>query len=119
MGFMKVVEWMLGTRKEPQRWVDERFLRVACGAIAAELDWDSLDSGCLHRATSRAKTPAGSPLIIGVLDQVARLSELLEDAEQDRRDNGLPTDTPLWLYVPADLPLPEVLPEAVVLKRLQ
>lgn len=116
---MKVVEWILGNRNDSQGWVDEQFLQVACDVIAVELDWDSLYSGCLHRATSSAKTPTGSPVIVGVLGQPDRISELLKDAEQERTYNGLPDDTPLWLYVPADLLLPRVPPETVVLKRLQ
>ncbi len=101
-----------------QHWVDEPFLRAACDVIARELDWDSLHSGCLHRATSQAKTLAGSPLIVGVLGQAEHLAELLREAEQDRRENGFSVDTPLWLYVPASLPLPSSLPPAVVIKRV-
>ena len=82
------------------------------------LDWDSLDSGCLHQATSLARTMEGTSIIVGVLDQVEQLSELLDQAEQDRRENQLPPETPLWLYVPTSFNTPLGLPPTAVLKPL-
>ncbi len=42
----------------------------------------------------------------------------MDDAQQERGDQGLPPETPLWLYVPAYFRAPADLPDAVVLKRV-
>jgi hypothetical protein len=105
-------------RTPDDRWAEEPFLRAACDAMVADLDWDSLDSGRLHRATSSAKTLAGGRVVIGVLDRADRLEELLLDAEEEKRGNDLPVNTPVWLYVPADLGVPRGLPESVVVKTI-
>lgn len=117
MKWKALLRWFAGGGRDADRWVDEHFLRIACKAMLPDLDWDSLDSGRLHRATSIAKTHGGTRLIVGVLGKADSLSELLDDAAQDRLEEGLPMDTPLWLYVPASLALP-ALPESVVVKRL-
>lgn len=109
---------MFRKRTDSDRWVEERVLQLACNAMTRDLDWDSLDSGRLHRATSLAKTLTGNSIIVGVLDQARRVSELLADADHDRRNHGLPLETPLWLYVPIAFHAPIDLPPSVVLKRL-
>lgn len=83
-----------------------------------ELDWDSLDSGCLHWTVSKARTFGDMAVVIGVLDEPDRLTDLLDDAAAERQQEGLPETTPLWLYVPRELVLPEPLPPEIVLKRL-
>jgi hypothetical protein len=102
----------------PDRWVEESFLGKACEVIARELEWDSLDSGRLHSSTTRARTPEGLPVVVGVLDQPARLLDLLEDAEQERRHCGLPSSVPLWLHVPKDIQLPMLSTDTAVVRRL-
>jgi hypothetical protein len=102
---------------EQRQWSDERFLRKACDQMAAEMDWDSLDSGRLHRATCAAKTLAGEPVIVGVLDHADILPAVLKDAEQERGNEQLPVGTPIWLYMPAGLPSP-LLPPTVVVRLI-
>lgn len=100
------------------RWAEEPFLRAACDAMVADIDWDSVDSGRLHHATSTAKTLAGGRVVIGVLDTPDRLEDLLLDAEEEKRGNNFPVNTPVWLYIPADLGVPRGLPESVVEKAI-
>jgi hypothetical protein len=74
--------------READRWSREAFLREACALMVTEMDWDSLDSGRLHHATSVATDLAGVPVIVGVLDDDSRLSAVLDDAAAERRDSG-------------------------------
>jgi hypothetical protein len=116
---------------QKSRWNDERFLRRACDQMAAELDWDSLDSGCLHWAVSRAKTMADEMVIVAVVSHPSTIDDVVNDAQDERRNemqgarwrgvtgHRLPDDTPLWLYVPTDFELPNDLPSTVVVKRVR
>lgn len=106
------------TREGGDRWAEEPFLRAACDAMTADLDWDSLDSGRLHRATSSAKTLGGAPVVVGVLDKAERLEDFFRDAEEEMRDGALPLSTTIWLYVPNGLQLPCDLPKSVVVKTI-
>jgi hypothetical protein len=99
------------------RWSREPFLREACSLMVTELDWDSLDSGCLHHTTSIARDLAGVPIIVGVLDDASVLSAVLDDAAADRRDFGHP-DASLWLYVPYDLEMPSGSSDRVIIRRV-
>ena len=98
-------------------WSREAFLRAACTLMVTELDWDSLDSGRLHHATSVARDPAGVPVIVGVLDDASLLSAVLEDAAAERRDSGHP-NAPLWLYVPHDMEMPSDLSGRLIVRRV-
>ena len=89
-------------RRNPQHWTSEEFLLDACDVMVAELDWDTVDSGRLHRASCASWTRDGAPVIVAVLDDIAVLPAALEDARVERRDTGMAT-APLWLYVPEDL----------------
>lgn len=84
MNLRKVFEAMLGKKPEPGRWVEERFLQLACGAMSSVLDWDSRDSGRLRRTTSRAKMLTDGPIIVGILDKPEHLPILLDDAQRER-----------------------------------
>ena len=99
------------------RWSREAFLREACSLMATELDWDSLDSGRLHHATSVASDLAGVPVIVGVLDDASVLSAVLDDAAADRRDYGHPNAS-LWLYIPHDMQLPTGSSDGLIIRRV-
>jgi hypothetical protein len=86
--------------------------------MVTELDWDSLDSGRLHRATSAARDLAGVPVIVGVLDDASVLSAVLEDAAAERRDSGQPNAS-LWLYVPQDMEVPSGPSDGLIIRRVQ
>ena len=103
--------------READRWSREAFLRAACALMVTELDWDSLDSGRLHHATSVATDLAGVPVIVGVLDDGSRLPAVLDDAAAERRDSGHP-DAPLWLYVPHDMEVGSGSSERLVIRRV-
>jgi hypothetical protein len=99
------------------RWNREAFLRKACALMVTEVEWDSLDSGCLHHATSVARDLAGVPVIVGVLDDPAMLSAVLEDAAADRKDAGHP-NAALWLYVPEDMTVPPISWDKLTIRRV-
>ena len=71
--------------------------------MTEELEWDSLDSGRLHHATSPAVTADGARIIVGVLHQLALLPDVVADADASREARDGWEDAPLWLYVPAEL----------------
>lgn len=104
-------------KREDDRWCDEPFLRKACDLIARELDWDTINSGCLHRTTSVAQTLDGHPVVIGVLTKPDYWQAVLDDANQDMAEKGLSRTTPLWLYVPEGFPLPP-LPGNVIIRTV-
>jgi hypothetical protein len=83
-----------------------------------ELDWDTVDSGRLHWAASRAKTLSGKDVIVGVLSDPSMLNDAINDAEEERRHEQLPGETPFWLYVPHDLKLDVSLPGIAIIKRI-
>ena len=109
---------MFRARGCDDRWTDEQFLHAACDAMVVELDWDSLDSGRLHHATSAAKTLTGISVVVGVLDRSDCLETFLHDANEEKRYSELPPNTPVWLYIPSGIPLPSDLPEMVVVKSI-
>ncbi len=99
-----------------RRWNRESFLRAACDVMTNELDWDSLDSGCLHFATSPGRMLDGTPVVVGVLDRLDVIAEVLEDAEETRRGEGAERNgAPLWLYAPEGLDVGEL---AAVVRRV-
>jgi len=104
--------------KKEHRWNDEKFLRRACDEMARELDWDSLDSGCLHHAVSSAKTLDGRHVIIAVVNSVNNWEEVLDDAAAERQHAAQPTSAPLWIYVPGDFDVPEEIARKVVLRHV-
>ena len=99
------------------RWAAEHFVCLACDAIVLEIDWDSIDSGRIHCATSKAVTLRGEKVIVGILDDTARLEEVLRDAEDERVHESLPHDAEVWLYVPSRASIPDVRP-GIVVKRV-
>jgi hypothetical protein len=92
------------TMRTSDRWNSESFLRRACDAMLDELDWDSLDSGRLHHSSSIARTLGGEVVIVAVVDDLSRMTTVLEDVAAERRHVGEP-DAPLWLYLPRGLDL--------------
>jgi hypothetical protein len=90
------------SKRSAQHWSSEEFLLDACDVMVAELDWDTVDSGRLHRASCASRTLDGAPVIVAVLDNIAVLPYVLEDAGVERRDTGV-VSAPLWLYLPEDL----------------
>jgi hypothetical protein len=99
--------------------------------MAVEVHWDTLDSGGLHWAVSRAKTLADEIVLVGVLSDATMIGDVLDDAQDERRSEmrgarwrgptgvRLPDETPLWLYVPTEFKLPSDLPSTVVVKRVR
>jgi hypothetical protein len=87
--------------------------------MVAELDWDSLDSGCLHWTVSRAKTLSGEQVIVGVLDDPSMFSDALQNAEEAREPDWKSPPAPLWLYVPNEMNLVSDTASSVVLKRVR
>ena len=71
--------------------------------MGEELDWDSLDSGRLHHATTAALTMAGAPVVVGVFTKPEVMQAVLADAEDERKERGFPTDALIWLYVPEEV----------------
>jgi hypothetical protein len=102
---------------ETDRWSREAFLQKACSLMVAEVDWDSLDSGRLHHATSAARDLGGVPVIVGVLDDPSMLSAVLDDAATERRDSGHP-NAALWLYVPQDMTVPPSSSDKLMIHRV-
>jgi hypothetical protein len=102
---------------ETDRWSREAFLQKACSLMVAEVDWDSLDSGRLHHATSAARDLAGVPVIVGVLDDPSMLFAVLDDAATERRDSGHP-NAALWLYVPQDMTVPPSSSDKLMIHRV-
>ncbi len=98
-------------------WADEDFVRRAADAIVQEIDWDSMDGGRLHRATSKAKAKSGKTVIVGVLDDVAKLDALLRDAEEERQDSALSADIEVWVYIPQNLRIAAVT-SGIILKPI-
>ena len=86
--------------------------------MADELDWDSLDSGCLHWTVSRAKTLDGDKVIVGVVSDASALRLVFEHAGSARAPDWETPPAPLWLYVPSDLELPHDFAATVVVKRV-
>ncbi|MEM9567144.1 MAG: hypothetical protein AAF974_02465 [Cyanobacteria bacterium P01_E01_bin.34] len=80
-----------------RRWNSDPFLQTACNIMAEELDWDSLDSGCLHRAASFALTVDGTSIVVAVLNRADAIPEALEDAAI------VSATAQLWLYIPRTL----------------
>jgi len=99
------------------RWASEAFLRDACDAMASEIDWDTIDSGRLHRASCAARTLDGRSVIVAVLDHDAALPSVLVDARDERRETGQ-TSAPLWLYVPAGLELQRRNGEQIIVRTV-
>jgi hypothetical protein len=106
-----------GDMSAASRWNREAFLRTACSLMVTEVDWDSLDSGRLHHATSAARDLAGVPVMVGVLDDPAMLSAILDDAAAERKDLGHP-DAALWLYVPQDMTVPPSSWDKLTIRRV-
>ena len=118
----QAVSWVFRAPPRPgerpgERWVCEPVLNQACDIIADELDWDSLDAGRLHWTTCRAVTLTGETVVVGVLSDLARLGDVLDDARQECKDAGISGNTPIWLYVPDELRTMTV-PEHVELKPM-
>jgi hypothetical protein len=106
------------TRSKEKRWFDELFLRRACERISVEIEWDSIDSGRLHWTTVACTSESGQRVIVGVFSEHGRLSDVLQDADRERKEEGLPEVTPLWLYFPKDMDISEDVPDYVVLKSV-
>jgi hypothetical protein len=104
-------------RRGEQRWTSEAFLRDACDAMALELDWDTIDSGRLHRASCAARTVDGLSVVVAVLDNEGVLSSVLEDARDERRETGQ-ASTPLWLYAPIGIDLQVPVDEKISIRRV-
>jgi hypothetical protein len=85
--------------------------------MAREIDWDAIDSGRLHGATSFARTLDGHAVVIGVLTEPDYWQAVLDDARQEVAEEGLPRTTPLWLYVPEGFPVPP-LSGNVIIRRV-
>jgi len=106
----------LGSSRRSQRWNQEVFLREACNQMAAEVDWDSLDSGRLHHACSVATSNDGERVIVAACDDPKVLAIVLNDAEHERAFESEPS-APLWLYIPTDMDLDESWFVNTVIKR--
>jgi hypothetical protein len=61
----------------------------------------------------------GETIIIGALSLLPMLEAAIADAEEVRRVEQLPSETPFWLYVPEELSLPTHLPPTLVIKRVK
>jgi hypothetical protein len=85
--------------------------------MVAELDWDTIDSGRLHRASCAARTLDGVSVVVAVLDNEAFLPSVLQDAEDEGRETGQ-TGAPLWLYVPVGLELQARVDERISIRRV-
>lgn len=92
-------------------------MRKACDRIAQELDWDTIDVGCLHRTTSVAHTVDGRAVIVGVLTKPGYGQALFADAKQDMTERALSQATPLWIYVPEGFPVPP-LPDDLIIRTV-
>jgi len=101
------------------RWNTEPFLQLACDEMVRELDWGTLDSGRLHHAVSAARTIGGEAIVVAVLSDFSKLDEVLEDAENERRHENLPSAAPLWLYVPESMATEYSFPGHVILKKVK
>ena len=97
-------------------WNDEKFLCKACDQMIKQLDWDSLDSGRLHHVASEARTLDGQQIIVGVISKANVWDEALKDAEDECKYCQLPETTPLWLYVPEDLNVPDNIAKQVCIQ---
>jgi hypothetical protein len=100
------------------RWNTERFLRKACDQMAEELDWDSLDSGCLHQTVSKAKTIDGQQIIVGVIMEMNEWEELIKHIQDERTHYNFPQEIPVWLYVPKDLVIPDSVAGKMKIRRI-
>lgn len=107
-------------RKTTRRWNSEPFLRAACDQIVQEVDWDRLDSGCLHWTVSLATAlPTNERVIVGVLSDMQMFNKVLAHAAEARKEEELPEDVPIWIYVPELARLPDRIPSVVVIKRVK
>jgi hypothetical protein len=104
-------------KRNDNRWSSEAFLRDACDAMAEELDWDTIDSGCLHRASCAGRTLDGRWVVVAVLDTVTVLSSVLDDVQTERLETGR-NSAVLWLYVPKGLELPPEIEEDAHIRRV-
>jgi hypothetical protein len=104
-------------RRGDHRWTSEAFLRDACDAMVSEIDWDTIDSGRLHRASCAARTLDGLSVVVAVVDNEDVLSFVLEDAQEEKRETGR-TSAPLWLYVPVGLDLRVRIDEGISIRRV-
>ena len=104
-------------RRSDHLWTSEAFLRDACDAMVAELDWDTVDSGRLHRASCAARTLDGRLVVVAVLENEAALASVQEDAHGERLETGQ-TEAPLWLYVPMRFELRVRIDEKISIRRV-
>ena len=104
--------------KKEHRWNDEEFLRRACDQMTGELNWDSLDSGCLHRTFSTAETLDGRHVIIAVVNRANIWEEVLRDVEDERQTARRQASMPLWIYVPEHFDVPEEIVRQVIIRHV-
>jgi hypothetical protein len=104
--------------KKTYRWNNEQFLRKACDQMTKELNWDSLDSGCLHHTVSQAKTIDGQQIIVGVVTEMDMWDEIIKHIQDECRQNDFPQETPVWLYVPKNLIVPVSISEKTNIIRV-
>ncbi|TAL31283.1 MAG: hypothetical protein EPN93_18150 [Spirochaetes bacterium] len=104
--------------RKGHRWNTERFLQAACDQMVKELDWDSIDSGCLHHTVSKAKTIDGRQIIVGVITEMNMWEELIEHIRDERAHCNFPRETPVWLYVPQDLSIPDLMAGTMKIRRI-
>lgn len=104
--------------KKEHRWNDEGFLRRACDQMTEELNWDSLDSGCLHLTFSTAETLDGRHVVIAVVNIANIWGEVLRDVEDERQNARWPASTPIWIYVPEHFDVPEEITKQVIIRHV-
>jgi hypothetical protein len=88
------------------RWNDEEFLRKVWNLLPEQVDWDSINFGVLDACSASASTFEGDRVVVVVLSRENKTGEALADAELTIREESLPPDTELWVYIPPGFVLP-------------
>ena len=88
------------------RWNDEAFLNAVWDLLPDQVDWDSINFGALYSCSASATTFDGRQVVVVVLSKAGKTSEALADAELTIREESLPSETEIWLYVPRGFSVP-------------
>lgn len=98
---------------DPNEWCDEEFLAKAIAQMDGAFTRESIESVGKRwiNGVGEVKTRKGEKALVGVVSRGRHLVSAVKDADRDR-------ETPLTLYVPTEMKLPEALTDRVHIIRI-